>query len=128
MTDVWNTLDEWPTRHVRRKPVHPFIWKTRDGQYISVTDMEFSHLCNTIRFMRRTFDLERYRRSIPPFPNFNGDMAQLFAEQEWERECERREQAKSIRDVDSYRAMIREYTDRLIEQRRAVITQRASFT
>lgn len=119
MTDVWNIANEWPTKHVRSKPVHPFIWRTRDGQYIPVDEMEFSHLCNTIRFMRRTFNLERYRRSVPPYPMLNGDMAQMLAETEWERECERRERATSIRDVESYRAMVREYTDRLIAQRRA---------
>lgn len=115
-------------RHIRSKQRYPFVWTTREGQRINVTDMEFSHLCNTIRFMRRTFNLERYQRSVPPYPMFNGDMAQLLAEGDWERECDRRESATSIRDHESYRALIREYTDRLIVQRHAAIAARASFT
>lgn len=113
-----------------REPRYPEqeIWVTRDHQIVVVGEMKYSHLCNSLRMVRRNFNLERYRMSCPPFPNFNGEMAQLFAENEWEDEMDRRLSARSIKDYPMFVTLCREHTRRMIELRRQAITQRASFT
>jgi hypothetical protein len=55
-------------------------WKTRDGKSIRIRDMEDSHLANAIRFLARAH--ERYIQDALAMPSFNGEMAQMYAEQE----------------------------------------------
>lgn len=59
-------------------------WTTKDGQRIRIKDMEDSHLLNTIRFLERTWE-KRKASMLSDFPCFNGEMAQYYAEQEWDR-------------------------------------------
>lgn len=56
-------------------------WKTKDGRVVRVCDMTDSHLLNTIRFLERQHAQLMF---TIPYPNFNGEMAQICAEQEWE--------------------------------------------
>lgn len=56
-------------------------WKTKDGRVIRICNMTNSHLLNTIRFLeQKHFEL----MFTMPYPNFNGEMAQMCAEQEWD--------------------------------------------
>lgn len=89
------------------------LWGSLDGP-IRVADMELSHLRNAIAHCRRHRErlcanaFWRY-----PYPNFNGEMAQLYAEQDWERTTNR------LLDNDlaahaGFMALVREHTWRLI--------------
>lgn len=99
-------------------------WVTREGVYMRMSTMKYSHLCNTIRMVRRNWSVNRYRMSTPSFPMMNGDMAQMFAEQDWEQECDRRVAATSILEYDRFVGLVREHTLRLIQTRRDLRTQR----
>jgi hypothetical protein len=56
-------------------------WKIKDGRKIRIKDMEDQHLINTIRMLNRQFELAKLNT---PFPNFSGDMAQFYAEAEFD--------------------------------------------
>jgi hypothetical protein len=56
-------------------------WTTRDGQRIRICDMTDEHLLNTIRLCQRAH--ERAKLEIP-YPDFCGDMAQFYAEREFD--------------------------------------------
>ena len=59
------------------------MWTTKDGRKIRICDMGDQHLLNAIKFCRRTTQAKLdYVINNPP--NFQGEYAQLFAEQEWE--------------------------------------------
>lgn len=100
------------------------MWVTRESQRMRMSTMKYSHLCNTIRMVRRNWSVNRYRMTTPSFPMLNGDMAQMFAEQDWEAECDRRLAATSIVDYDRFVGLARDHTERLIQMRRDVRTQR----
>lgn len=57
------------------------IWVTREGKKIKVKDMTDSHLLNSIKYLDRR--LESMKITMP-YPNFNGEMAQFCAEQDWD--------------------------------------------
>jgi len=56
-------------------------WKTREGSKIRICDMEDSHLINSINMLKRK--AERYKYTVP-YPMFNGEMAQMMAEREYD--------------------------------------------
>lgn len=58
----------------------PRKWKTKAGQRIYPKDMSLPHLQNIIAMLERKATENMDERS---FPCFNGDMAQMYAEQEW---------------------------------------------
>ena len=59
------------------------LWKQKDGKKIRIKDMTNSHLMNTIRFLLK-YASEEKNYSLCSFPSFNGEMAQYYAEQEWD--------------------------------------------
>ena len=57
------------------------VWTTGDGQKLRICDMTDKHLLNAISFCERK---HRAAQLNLPYPNFNGEMAQMHAEQSWE--------------------------------------------
>jgi len=58
-------------------------WRTRDRRLVKIADMTDSHLWNTILFLRRCTVRHREQMMANP-PVFNGEMAQMYADQEWD--------------------------------------------
>ena len=58
-------------------------WKMRDGWYINVKDMESSHINNCIKLLKK--QIKQLNSLTTLFPVFQGDMAQYYAEQDFDR-------------------------------------------
>lgn len=58
------------------------LWITKSGSKIKIGDMTDQHIINTIRMLHRAAEV--YKNTIP-FPMFNGEMAQMYAEQEYDK-------------------------------------------
>lgn len=58
------------------------LWRCKDGRKIRICDMDDGHLANCIALLERAADKIRF---TTPYPCFNGEMAQFFAEQDWDR-------------------------------------------
>lgn len=61
------------------------IWKTKDGRKIRIKDLDDGHLVNCIKMIERNV---AWLQSIIPPPMFNGEMAQLYADREYDRMVE----------------------------------------
>lgn len=59
------------------------MWKTKNGEKIRICDMSDSHLNNTIAMLERKAE-DLHNITLESYPNFQGEMAQYYAEQEWE--------------------------------------------
>ena len=57
------------------------FWVDKNGNKHRISKMTNNHLDNTIKFLEK--QAEQRAMSLP-YPNFNGDMAQYCAENEWE--------------------------------------------
>lgn len=57
------------------------VWTTKDGQRIRIKDMTDTHLMNTIKMMERKVEEEV---ADIPYPVFQGEMAQFYADQDYE--------------------------------------------
>lgn len=67
------------------QPSSKVVWTTKEGKRIPISKMSDSHLLNTIKFLERksdAFDI------IPPM--FQGEMAQYYADQEYDDAMEHR--------------------------------------
>lgn len=62
------------------KPVTK-LWTQKNGTKIRICDISDKHLLNTISFLERK--AEEQLHDIP-FPSFNGEAAQYYAEQEFD--------------------------------------------
>lgn len=56
-------------------------WTTQDGRVLIIAEMSTDHLVNAINFCRR-----KHQTAVLdiPFPSFQGEMAQYYAEAEWD--------------------------------------------
>jgi hypothetical protein len=55
------------------------IWVTNDGKKIPISRMSDNHILNTEQFLKRKF---RQLQDLAP-PDFQGEMAQTIADDEW---------------------------------------------
>lgn len=57
------------------------LWTKRDGTKIRIKDMDDRHLLNCIKMLER-----RHQQELEnlPYPCFQGEMAQMYAEMDWE--------------------------------------------
>lgn len=68
----------------------PTLWHCRDGRVLKIVEMDTGHLRNTINFLRRQGWTTRAEAMPPPhFPTFQGEYAQMFAEQDWQADIDR---------------------------------------
>jgi hypothetical protein len=58
------------------------LWTTREGEKIRICDMTDRHLLNAIKRCER---LHRQLQQECSFPDFGGEMAQMYAEQDFDR-------------------------------------------
>ena len=58
------------------------LWRCKDGRKVRICDMGDGHLANSIAMLERQAEVEK---SQLPYPCFNGEMAQYYAEQDWDR-------------------------------------------
>ena len=56
------------------------MWTCRDGRKVRIKDMSDQHLLNTIKMLERA---HRFIVDNVEGPNFNGEMAQMCAEQQF---------------------------------------------
>lgn len=61
-------------------------WTTKDGRKVRICDLDDKHLINIYKMLIRSH--KNRWITIGPYPDFQGEMAQMVAEQEWEREIE----------------------------------------
>jgi hypothetical protein len=59
-------------------------WKTKDGRVIPVKEMTTMHIQNTIAFLEKKHD-ERILNAVMCMPDFQGEMAQMTADAEFNR-------------------------------------------
>ncbi len=57
------------------------FWTQKNGSKVRICDMTDSHLTNTINLIERNADRQRYDL---PYPSFQGEMAQYFAESQFD--------------------------------------------
>ena len=58
------------------------IWKCKDGREIPISEMTTEHITNSMRMLER---MHKQTLMDISFPCFQGEMAQMFAEQEFDR-------------------------------------------
>lgn len=61
------------------------LWKQKNGVKIRICDMTDQHLQNSIALLERAAE---HQKASLPYPMFNGEMAQFYAEQDWNRVME----------------------------------------
>lgn len=92
--------------------LYPDTWTTRDGVTHKVTEMATSHIRNVIRWMERNEEayVAKYRSMwvAVPYPMFNGDMAQMIAEVEYDQLVTSMMSATKISDLPIYQTMTKE--------------------
>lgn len=85
------------------------IWITKSGKKIRIKDMTTSHLYNTVKLLERK--AKQYQQDLP-YPCFQGEMAQIYADNEWDYIT-----SKSIEDLcdlmyPAYTSLVKEYSKR----------------
>lgn len=59
------------------------VWTCKNGSKVRICDMSNSHLLNTIKLLYKTAAKNR-NYALCYVPDFQGEMAQYYAEQEWD--------------------------------------------
>lgn len=67
-------------------------WVTKSGEKIKIKDLELYHLKNIVAYLRKRW--EETENPMNDFPSFQGEMAQYYAEQQWNSSLQRYEKMK----------------------------------
>lgn len=59
----------------------PSLWKCKDGRAVPIKDMTTDHIINSMRMLDRMHEQTQFDM---PYPAFQGEMAQMYAEQEFD--------------------------------------------
>lgn len=62
-------------------------WITKDKQKVKIKDLTLNHLGNIVKFLQKKFD--SLEDPLNDYPSFQGEMAQMYAEQCWQHEAQR---------------------------------------
>ena len=57
-------------------------WITKSGKKKKIKDLELSHLENIVNYLEKRFN--ELENPMNDYPSFQGEMAQMYAEREWE--------------------------------------------
>jgi hypothetical protein len=69
-------------------------WTTKGGKKIKIVDLELSHMKNIIKMLKRK--AEMMHNPMDDFPSFQGEMAQMYAMQQWDHSVEEFEKHQRI--------------------------------
>lgn len=81
------------------------VWKTKDGQQIRIKDLQDSHLQNILKMLLRQ---AQHLRTHLPFPVFQGEMAQYYAEREYDRIMEASDEELCEQECEQWEALMAE--------------------
>ena len=57
-------------------------WVTKSKERIKIKDLKLEHLGNIVKNLRKKFD--SLEDPMNDYPSFGGEMAQMYAEQQWQ--------------------------------------------
>lgn len=57
-------------------------WVTKSKEKIQIKDLTIDHLRNIVKNLKKNF--KSIENPMNDYPSFQGDMAQLYAEQQWQ--------------------------------------------
>lgn len=57
-------------------------WITKSKEKIKIKDLKLDHLGNIVKNLRKRFN--SLEDPMDDYPSFDGEMAQMYAEQQWE--------------------------------------------
>ena len=83
------------------------LWKCKDGTKIRIKDMTDSHLQNAVNMLLRIAGAKQ-SDALSFYPDFNGEMAQFLAENEWYRLNEMTVEDFAEREIPIYKDMVAE--------------------
>jgi len=62
------------------------LWVTKTKEEIKIKDLSLNHLQNIVRYLKNKFN--SLSNPFNYYPLFQGEMAQMYAEQQWESQME----------------------------------------
>ncbi len=90
-------------------------WKSKDGRRIRICDMSNQHLVNTMKLLERNASAERFNNF--PYPSFQGEMAQYYAEQEFDNLIEKEDYELAGEMYPIYKDMYEELLKRGLDNK-----------
>lgn len=91
----------------------PRMWKTKAGELISIKELEDGHLLNIIAMLQRYANAQ-VSAALNNYPNFQGEMAQMCAERDWDALAEDPERSASdiLEEIPQWKFLIGEARNR----------------
>jgi hypothetical protein len=90
------------------------MWTQKNGVKIRIRDMTDSHLTNTINLLARQTQVMLSRI---PYPDFSGEMAQYYAEGEYDSVMESSLEENMIRSIDIAEDLLDEFSKRKLDSK-----------
>lgn len=93
------------------------FWTQRDGTKIAIRDMTDAHIKNAIAMLERMTE-DRRDTCLSSYPCFQGEMAQYYAEQDWNRTASAPVEELAEQTFPVYADLVEEQDRRLSKPRR----------